>query len=417
MNKINPASASAQDKAIAIQSRAQRFPFPGRIAEGGVLGRTDPDRENQNDEQQKQNQDFFGREHGNNRNKPTYEPKLVMRTYAGDDGVRPLAPNTTFWESPDMWVVAPDGSNIPIAGQVNQVKVHVWNLGLKPAYNVFVELFWCNPSVGINLPAATQIGDTQYIEVLNAEEHKVLSFDWTPEFLNGGHVCLVAQAYSHISDNLVAPFNPLQDCHVAQRNIFQMRVPAGGQVKLAFFAANLSPFKASSEIFIEPLRGELLQTFAQTLGLSTLFAAEGAQAAIVNVRTRQARPTINLAEHPVAAVFRESLEPLPQRFVRSLLGHTLAALPASKVDNNSNPHIEDTLDQSNEMMALSANALIAYRGAMSHAAEILPYQELALTLAIAVPAKAIRGTSFVYRAIERVEGRVTGGITFVVTVD
>ena len=104
------------------------------------------------------------------------------------------------------------------------VHVHVWNLGLAPAYGAEVDVYWCNPSVGINLAAATLIG-TQSV-MLNAGEHKVLTFPWTPILVNGGHECLVAEVFDPIADNLAAPFNPVLDRHVAQRNVTVITVPA-----------------------------------------------------------------------------------------------------------------------------------------------------------------------------------------------
>ena len=251
----------------AFSREFQRFPNPGRVIEDGFLLPFEREvaRDKQGDRPEVQGRDDDpNREKGHD--EPEYKPELVCRTYAGDGGARPLAPGIVFWESPDIWVVAPDGSAIPVAGQVNQVKVHVWNLGLAPCYGVHVELFWCNPSVGVNLASATQIATTQTIS-LNAGEHRVLSFDWTPSFVNNGHECLVAQVYDPIADTMVAPFNPVQDRHVAQRNVNVLRVQAGMQIHLQFFAANLSQMVAHSDLHVEQVQGEPLREFAQVVGL------------------------------------------------------------------------------------------------------------------------------------------------------
>ena len=220
----------------------------------------------------------------------------------------------------------------------------------------------------------------------------------------------------------MSPFNPVHDRHVAQRNIFQIKVSSGKQFSLEFFAANLSPLLATSTIRLEPLTGESLQVFAKTLGMNFLPVSGGAMAVFANARYSDARPTIDITEHSVAAVFRESLEPTPQRFVRSSLARSLAALPVSRSDYAQDKQIEGRLNQSGYQIEASSTFTPIDRTLDlstlfdTHTADILPNHELALTLAMAIPEKAILGTSFVYRAVEYVENRIAGGITFVVTV-
>lgn len=396
----------------AFAREFQRFPNPGRVVEDGFLlpFEREAARDKQGDRPEVQRRDDDpNREKGHG--EPEYKPELVCRTYAGDGGARPLAPGIVFWESPDIWVVAPDGSAIPVAGQVNQVKVHVWNLGLAPCYGVQVELFWCNPSVGVNLASATQIATTQTI-ALNAGEHRVLSFDWTPSFVNNGHECLVAQVYDPVADTMVAPFNPVQDRHVAQHNVNVIRVQAGMQIHLQFFAANLSQMHAHSAIHVEQVHGEPLQAFAQAVGHTHLLTASNALAMIANVDRREAIPTLDLAQHPAAAVFRESLEPMPQRVVRSLLGSALVALPA-EADNR---QVQAELYQQQAITRELSTGSVADKNRLSHETDIRPGQELAVTLAIALPENAVKGISYVYRVIEQSEGRITGGITYLVEV-
>lgn len=387
--------------------RPDRFPSPGRVDRDGVLEPPKEGHPPEHEEQDDRDQDRH--------DKPDYKPELVCRTYAGDLGARPLAPNIVFWESPDIWVIAPDGTDIPIAGQVNQVKVHVWNMGLATAYGAEVQLFWCNPSVGVNIASATQIGATQFLNPpLNAGENRILTFDWVPQFVNNGHECLVAQVYDPIADNLVAPFNPVQDRRVAQHNIVQIRVPAGQQIKVSFSAANLSPIMAQSALQLEPVQGAALQSLTQVLGRTALAAMNPAQARIAHVQTREARPTIALEEYPAAAVFREALEPAPQRLVRRMLNETLAALPAQ-----TEPRHEYADEAASELYTptrFEENAVERAPMVSSHAAELLPGHEMVFTLALAAPARAIQGTSFAYRVIEQAEGRISGGITYIVHV-
>lgn len=399
--ELNPQSAALRTV------RAERFPSPGRVDRDGVL---EPPKEGHPPEREEQDDRDKDRH-----DKPDYKPELVCRTYAGDLGARPLAPNIVFWESPDIWVIAPDGTDIPIAGQVNQVKVHVWNMGLAAAYGAEVQLFWCNPSVGVNLASATQIGATQFLNPpLNAGESRILTFDWVPQFVNNGHECLVAQVYDPIADNLVAPFNPIQDRRVAQRNIAQIRVPAGQQIKVSFSAANLSPLIAQSAIQLQPVQGAALQPLTQVLGRNALAAMNPAQARIAHVQTRQARPTVSLDEYPAAAVFREALEPAPQRLVRRMLNETLAALPAQT--EHRHEHARGTASELYTPMRIEENEMERAGSVSAHSAEIRPGQEIVFTLALAAPARAVQGTSYAYRVVEETEGRISGGITYIVHV-
>jgi hypothetical protein len=387
-----------------------RFPFAGRLLEAGFLRDRVFDPAGNNPEGGVPDHDPNRDPHKDDRDKPDYSAQLICRTYAGDQGARPLAPNMVFWESPDIWVEAPDGSDIPIANVVNQVHVHVWNLGMKPAYGVWVDLYWCDPSVGVNLAQSHHIGTVNNF-MLNPNQHQVVSFDWTPQIVNNGHECLVAQVYDPAIDVVVAPFNPVQDRHVAQHNIATIRLPAGQKMSLNFFTANLSPMLAHSEIQVQALDVQTAQGLALALGREALPLASGAQAEIAAVRTRRARPTLNLDEFPVAAVFREALEPAPQRFVRGLQSGALAAL--STGDMQKREYAAAATPEEKEMDIASPR-----EGASPslHQYELRPMQELRLTLAVALPDNARAGTYYAYRVIERNGERITGGITYLVEV-
>lgn len=389
-------------------ARVNLLPFIGRVDRGGFLrnpnadGERPPRREGDKEEG-----------HGDDGGKPEYKPELLCRTYAGDMGARPLAPGIVFWESPDIWVVAPDGSDIPIVGQVNKVFVHVWNIGLAPTWGAHVQLYWCNPSVGVNLANATQIGPTQVIP-LNAGEHTILTFDWVPVFVNNGHECLVAQVYDPVADNLVAPFNPVQDRHVGQQNISQLRVPAGHQLKVTFSAANLSPHLATSVLELVQLKGDTLQEVSQVIGRGYLAAAPLAHAQLMVSRTRPVRPLVDLSKFPAAAVFRASLEPAPPPLMLGMLSSTLAALPIAKTRRQK--QVATAEQETYSLTAIQAPEFRALPMETRQTVELAPGQETLFTLAITLPERAIKGTSLVYRVIEHAGDRISGGMTYIVHV-
>jgi hypothetical protein len=101
--------------------------------------------------------------------KSSYLPYLVVRANPADRGQRPLPAGTVFWESPDVFVMPNQPVNgapaVPAnlggmaqAGVPNTIFAHVWNLGNAPAFDVIVEFYWFNPTLGIELSDANYIG-------------------------------------------------------------------------------------------------------------------------------------------------------------------------------------------------------------------------------------------------------------------
>jgi hypothetical protein len=178
-------------------------------------------------------------------------PYLLIRTAAGDRGARPFS--GVFWESPDIYVapaqeaqtaplLPPTGAGVADAGAPNTLYAHVWNLGKAPAYRVRVEFYWFNPSLGINRSDANLAGAawvdlanrfttySQWEERTGPDGNTYMSrgshaivrcpTTWVPQYLNGGHECLVIRAFEPMMDS-VSPdqFSSAADRHIAQRNI------------------------------------------------------------------------------------------------------------------------------------------------------------------------------------------------------
>lgn len=147
-----------------------------------------------------------------------YTPYLLLRAEAGDSGARPLPASEVFWESPDVWTVGSHGVNQPVAGEPTQVFARISNLGLQDATGVTVKFWWANPSIAITELNAHLIG-IGYTSVL-ANSAKVLQcpVDWVPTDENGGHECLVVEAYIPVYDPMTQPMLPQDDRHVGQKN-------------------------------------------------------------------------------------------------------------------------------------------------------------------------------------------------------
>ncbi len=183
---------------------------------------------------------------GLGKRKNEYLPFLVIRANQGDHGTRPF--NGIFWESPDIFV-APDmeAENAPDqpptlgglakAGVANTLWAHIWNLGRSPAYNVRIEFYWCNPSLGINASSANLIGFT-YTDLgdrYSNKAHKIVKCPqtWIPAFVNNGHECLVVRVFEPLLDSLPAnQWEVSKDRHIGQRNIAVVNAASPAHLEL-----------------------------------------------------------------------------------------------------------------------------------------------------------------------------------------
>jgi hypothetical protein len=183
-------------------------------------------------------------------------PYLFMRANPGDTGARPVV--GPFWESPDVYILAgvapsaapgipPQLGQVALAGQVNTVYAHVWNLGRAAAREVVVEFYWCNPALGFNPIGASLIGTT--FTTLGSRDsgasHRVVKCPtaWTPTFLNGGHECLLVRTWDVAADPLTTPeWDASVNRHLGQRNIHV--VPPG------------QPFDQQIKLSVGPLFGQ-----------------------------------------------------------------------------------------------------------------------------------------------------------------
>lgn len=145
-----------------------------------------------------------------------------------------------WWASPDVWPVPgsdPEGSpGTPIVGEPCYVWARVHNRGDDKARNATVHFYWSNPAVGFDRTTATRIG-TGYVTVAGDETAEVLCLTpWVPEYVNEGHVCLLAEVFHDPLDPLPATeeFNVPADRHVAQRNISVLEVAEAMEGQFAF---------------------------------------------------------------------------------------------------------------------------------------------------------------------------------------
>ncbi len=168
---------------------------------------------------------------------PTYTPWLVVRATPGDMGGRPLSAGTAFWVCPDIAVAPADAWGRVNAGEDVAVSVVVQNLGLAAATGVRARFWWADPSAGVSPQLATVIGTSDRVSIpAGLAETLTCTTPWIPQFVNGGHECLVVEV-SSLTDPLKHTFRPDLDRHVGQRNVTVL-APEGEQQRMVLTLTN-----------------------------------------------------------------------------------------------------------------------------------------------------------------------------------
>ena len=344
--------------------------------------------------------------------KPRFKVELLSRTFAGDVGLRPL-PNMVFWESPDIVIEGPSGDpDIATPGVVNKVKVHVWNLGLADCWSAHVDLYWCNPSVGINPSVANAIGSK--VVTLASGQHSVVSFDWLPVLVNAGHECLVAQVYDPVADPIVAPFNPVQDRHVSQRNVSVIQVAANEVVNFEMFSQNLGLTLANTLLEVQKLEGEALEMLSLSMGRREPWRPAGGR------ELELSRPvTVRVAPHVHASelmtgTFRETLQDVPGVSEARRVTNAMRRLAAPHRDGLTEGPARPSLEDGGPGEAREEIEVAAVTGETPGTLlRLPPGRHVRMSLQMALPAGARRGSADVWRVVEHTAGRITGGLTII----
>jgi hypothetical protein len=303
---------------------------------------------------------------------------LLVRTYLGDTGIRPLSSGTVFWESPDVWVVSAAGINQPIPGQNNTVYARVSNLGRETATGVQVRFWWANPSLAITEANANLIG----IGFTNIQGGSTVDVrcpnPWIPVVENGGHECLLAEALIPNFDPLTAPMDPVDDRHVGQKNEQLLLVSPGHPFVVKFEAINISGFALPVTLEVRP-----------ALRQAALPPLLTARTQLASLKVRPAATAL-----PVALKIAEQateFAPVSTTFARRLLSTTMLAEKGALTTCTSPAEIAKT-------------------------AQLEPWEVRTAELSGRVPQDAQPGQSFLLRIQQTVGNIVTGGYTVQVVV-
>jgi hypothetical protein len=302
-----------------------------------------------------------------------YTPWLVIRYANGDVGDRSLPGGTVFWESPDVWVESSLGTNQPVAGQPNTVFCNITNFGLEDATGVVVSFWWANPSLAITEANAHQINTQSPAVTVPAQSSVVVQCPdpWIPVMENGGHECLLAEAYIPVFDDITAPLDPVDDRHVGQKNEQVVTVAAGQAMKWDFEAVNIIGLAQALTFEIQPLRLRRLPALLTQRSLPRMGALTPPTAAL----------PVTMKLHEEGAFVGPSVQ-----FARRLLSTTLRELDGD---------------------ARYCRAPVQ----VTHTAQFQPWELRRLEVGARIPAGARPGETYAFRVVQRMGDIVCGGCT------
>jgi hypothetical protein len=312
-----------------------------------------------------------------NRTVINYTSWLLVRYAPGDTGARPLPSGAVFWESPDVWVESSLGINQPVVGQPNRLFARVTNLGFQYATGVTVKFWWADPSLAITETTANLVGFGS-ADIPSGWSVIIPCRDpWIPVQENGGHECLIAEAYIPKFDPLSAPMDPVDDRHVGQKNEQLVTLAPGESFKINVNAVNVLPLAQELTLQIQPLR------------MATLPPLLAARTAILPVKLQppSAVLPVALAHNESAAVYTGP----STMFARRLLRLTQQATDGAVMDCSAPVQV-------------------------SHTARFEPWESRAISVTGNVPSGAKTGQTFGFRIVQRCGNVVTGGYTVYVVV-
>ncbi|HVW97289.1 MAG TPA: hypothetical protein VHA56_15055 [Mucilaginibacter sp.] len=315
----------------------------------------------------------FGRERGNEH----YTPWLTVRANYGDFGNRPLPAGTVFWESPDVWVQSSAGINQPVVGENNQVFARISNYGQQNASGVMVKFWWANPSMAITESTAHLIG-IGYTDVPSGWSVNVqCPVPWVPVIENGGHECLIAEAFIPTFDPLTAPMDPLDDRHVGQKNEQLIMLQQGQSFITRVRAVNITAHTQELRFDIHQLH----QTEIHPL-----------------LKLRAANLPDMLVPSTKKLQMGLDFDKAPSGFIKP------AVLFTERLLLRGIHKIEEWLEKALE------------HSHVSHTARFEPWESRTLEISGKVPDDAEPGQTFLFRATQRIGNMVTGGYTVHVVV-
>lgn len=265
------------------------------------------------------------------------------------------SPFPQWWVSPDIWVVPgadPNGPpGSPIAGKPAYLWARVSNIGNVAANGTRVDFYWANPSAQVVVGVATKIGSA-FVDLDPGETQEVLCLvPWIPVIVNNGHECVLAVAHGP------GDTNPIPD---PLPNSFVFDPPAHDQIA----QLNLSVLEKAS------LRLAPLAIYVNAIG------------------------RVEKLAHLAVEFGRE----IDRRVLAQLGLHDLRPAKENMVDVAllREPRCDDQADRPREL-------------------EVQVPRGTAVPIFVAIRAKEMERNEYqLVHVIERVAGKITGGVSYVV---
>lgn len=189
---------------------------------------------------------------------------LMIRTLDGDSGSREIKPCGNFWSSPDLYLVGDRVSRTEVrVGGTVQVAALVTNLRREAIDSIEVEAWVCDYTAG-HLPNGIQrppdrVNGFRLNPIEPGETREIVCDQlWTPTArqlaTNGGHLCIVANAWSSGVDGrqlIGAEIQPCCNCHHAWRNIQIFAAGTGMRIKKLMRLWGAAGSEQPQDIFVE----------------------------------------------------------------------------------------------------------------------------------------------------------------------
>jgi hypothetical protein len=201
---------------------------------------------------------------------------------------------------------------------------------------------------------------------------------------NGGHECLVVEAFVPNFDPLTAPMDPALDRHVGQKNEQLIIVQQGQDFSIKLQTANIAPVAQQVTIELHSYREKTIPLFLNVRGENEL----------VRAQQKLRSPTPPTSDIPLAVLLEDrsgSFVPSSDFYARRLLS-------------------ADTAE------AARGDAALFYAPWISKSVDMDAWESRALRISGVIPDDAPAGQTFVFRVVQRVGRIVTGGYTVSVLV-
>jgi hypothetical protein len=286
-----------------------------------------------------------------------------------------------FWESPDVWTEGSAGINQPVVGEPTHVFARITNLGLQDAYGVTVKYWWANPAAAITEATSHLIAADTVTVPAGYTKTFQSPVDWTPAEQNGGHECLLVEAYLPVLDGLTQPMEPAGDRHVGQKNECLLALAPGEQFQFLFDAQNFT--RKQAKVAVEARPGMIPRNIAKEFANNVLWGTE------IFDPAGTLPLDLNISSKPVA---------------------TLPATVLSRPRDDAEEDAEEDDSGGNALRCLGPP--LASQAMKFGAGEVRRVEVQG-----ALPYTARRGEVYVLRFFQRIGAVVAGGYTLFVTLD